>query len=204
MTEVNRLVEVPDQRNLSTPKDHAIPHQECLWDAFRSGCESSFIRIYEIYVSDLFDYGCKFSDDEELVKDAIQDLFVEIRTNRQKLGKTGSIKFYLFKALRRKVVREKNTLLHKVIPLDQITHFELTFSHEQILINQQIQEEQVKQLNTALKKMTTRQREMVYYYFFEDLSYEQIKEIMGFSSLKATRTLLYRTIDSLKSTLIKK
>jgi len=200
MTALNRRIYAPGadypDENIETES-----HNEDIriWDDFRSGCESSFIYIYERHISDLYDYGCKFSADHELVKDAIQDLFIELRVNRNKLGKTGSIKFYLYKSLKRKIIRETRKWIYKMINLERSNFFDFTFSHEHHLINKQLKEEQIDHLNNALKKLSPRQKEMVYYYFFEDLSYEQIKDLMDFSSLKATRNLLYRTIGLLKS-----
>ena len=47
-----------------------------LWIDFLSGEKEAFKTIYEKYFPELFNYGCYFLDDEDLVKDCIQDLFV--------------------------------------------------------------------------------------------------------------------------------
>ncbi|GAB3647223.1 sigma-70 family RNA polymerase sigma factor [Echinicola sediminis] len=201
MTELTPILKLKEPDSFASHKAPDFPGDKEVWNLFRNGCESSFIRIYETYVAELYDYGAKFCKDSELVKDAVQDLFIEIRTNRKNLGNTGSIKFYLYKALRRKIIRENKKWLHKILPLDHHSDFELEFSHEHLLINKQIKEEQTQQLNKALEQLTARQKEMIYYYFFEDMEYEQIKELMHFSNIKATRNLLYRTIDHLKSAL---
>jgi len=78
-----------------------------IWDEFRSGNESSFIYIYQNYFDKLYNYGLRITKDEDLVKDAIQDLFIELRKKRSHLGKTDSIKFYLFKCLKRKIIKEE-------------------------------------------------------------------------------------------------
>lgn len=62
--------------------------EAAIWEAFKMGNESAFIFIYETYFDPLFIYGNQFTNNEDLVKDAIQDLFVEVRKNRRKLGRT--------------------------------------------------------------------------------------------------------------------
>lgn len=49
-----------------------------LWQEFKKGSESAFAKIYEDYASGLYSYGLKVVYNKELVKDSIQDLFVEI------------------------------------------------------------------------------------------------------------------------------
>ncbi|MDN3670703.1 sigma-70 family RNA polymerase sigma factor [Echinicola jeungdonensis] len=169
-----------------------------IWEAFKSGNESAFIFIYESHFETLFDYGCKFTKDTGIVKDAIQDLFIELRNKRDSLGATNNIKFYLFKSLKRKIIRESGRWFRKWERLAGNYYFEFSFSPEQILIDRQLDQEKHASLNTALKELTDRQKEIIYYFYFEGLSYEQIKEIMCFTSTKATRNLLYRAIDFLK------
>ncbi|MCL4483994.1 MAG: hypothetical protein M1445_15515, partial [Bacteroidetes bacterium] len=56
-----------------------------LWIDFISGNNDAFKTIYEKYFPELFKYGCYFSDDEDLVKDCIQDLFINLFNYRLKL-----------------------------------------------------------------------------------------------------------------------
>jgi len=80
-----------------------------LWKSFKSGSESAFIFIYEHNFEMLYSYGRRLTNNEDVIKDAIQDLFIELRKNRENLGDTDSIKFYLFKCLKRRINKELNT-----------------------------------------------------------------------------------------------
>jgi DNA-directed RNA polymerase specialized sigma24 family protein len=91
---------------------HRILHPQhmddvMLWAAFRSGDEKAFITLFDRFSPAMFNYGCKISAERELVKDAVQELFIDIWQSRKRLGDTDSIKFYLFKSLRRKLLRIK-------------------------------------------------------------------------------------------------
>jgi hypothetical protein len=46
-----------------------------IWDDFRKGKDQALSEIYNQYIQLLFRFGKKFSNDDELIKDTIQDLF---------------------------------------------------------------------------------------------------------------------------------
>lgn len=173
---------------------------EALWESFTSGNESSFIVIYKTYFSRLYAYGWRITKDENLIKDCIQDLFISLRKNRSQLGRTNSIKYYLFKCLKRILVSELNKQ-GKFETIESNHYFQLSFSQEEILINQQIDHEKKERLKKAIHNLSPRKREVIYYFYFENLTYVQIQEIMGLENIKSTRNLLYKALDSLKASL---
>ena len=63
-------------------------------------------RIREMYLrffNPLFRYGCSIEANEALVKDEIQELFIWLLRNPQKLANIRNIETYLFKSLRRNI-----------------------------------------------------------------------------------------------------
>ncbi|MCH7415412.1 sigma-70 family RNA polymerase sigma factor [Belliella sp. R4-6] len=180
----------------SNPKNGGTDAE--IWDSFRSGSESAFITIYQNYFDKLYTYGMKISNSEDLVKDAIQDLFIELRKNRSKLGQTNSIKFYLFKSLKRKLIKEEGKWYSNLETLDSKYFFDFSFSPEQLIIDRQVDEERSRKLNQAIKQLSPRKKEVVYYYFFEELSYKEIQEIMNLDNIKSVRNLIYKSISFLR------
>jgi len=65
-----------------------ITNDTQLWEDFKKGEKYALTQIYYRYADSLFRYGKKFSSDDELVKDAIQDLFFDLIRTRAKLGTT--------------------------------------------------------------------------------------------------------------------
>lgn len=63
-----------------------------LWQDFQIGSESAFATIYEKNANFLYSYGLKIVSDKELVKDSIQDLFVELWDAKNRVSKVRSIK----------------------------------------------------------------------------------------------------------------
>jgi len=172
-----------------------------LWQAFLAGNNSAFINIYETYFDVLFSYGTRITPNEELVKDSIHDVFFDLRKNSKNIGDTNHIKFYLFKCLKVKLLKELKGWVGKRGSLDDHTPFEITFSYEQMLINSQMDTEQIAKIKKAIEELSPKKREAVYYIYYEGLNYEEVKELMGLSSAKSARDLMYKALRSLRNSL---
>jgi hypothetical protein len=79
-----------------------------LWQAFKAGSKPAFDHLYEAYFSALYGYGTRLCGDRELVKDCIQTLFVELWHHRTQVADVRCIKYYLYRCLRRKIIRVSN------------------------------------------------------------------------------------------------
>ncbi len=61
--------------------------------------------LYKSHIEILYRYGHKLTTDTQLVEDSIQDMFIELWNSRKRLSDTDSIKYYLFRILRRKITQ---------------------------------------------------------------------------------------------------
>ena len=193
-------------RNLKDRSDevHRINEAE-VWIKFKNGDEDAFVWIYQNYFSVLYNYARQFDLDPDFVKDHIQDLFIYIRENRSRLADISSIKFYLFKSLRRRLLanhKQKFSLL-SIFGLENRSVFEIkiTETPEIKLINRTLDDEKKERIGKSLNRLTARQREAVLYFYYEGLSYREIAEIMGLKRTKSARKLIYRAIDALRKEL---
>ena len=174
-----------------------------IWSSFKKGEEQAFNFLYKKYVQQLFRYGCEFTTNRELVKDQVQDLFIYLRRNRAKLGEAPSIKAYLFKSLRRDIVRElrkENRCWNQ--PRDYNHNFDISLSHETKLINEQLIKEKKECLERALAKLSTKQREAIILFYYENFSYREIAEVMEMKIVKSARKLIYRAIDTMRGEIL--
>ena len=48
-----------------------------IWDRFKSGDKEAFAVLYNLHIDSLYHYGTKFCKDEEVIKDALQEIFIE-------------------------------------------------------------------------------------------------------------------------------
>ncbi len=171
-----------------------------IWNDFRKGEKYALSHIYYQHVELLYRYGKKFSKDNDLVKDTIQDLFFDLIRTRQNLGATDNIRFYLMRSVRRKLVQnlKKNQIPEcdeKIEPQPTII-----YSIEDELIGKESQTRRDKIIQQCLQELNPRQREILYYRFTCNLEYDEICELM---SLKydSARKLVHRAIETMKKML---
>ncbi len=172
-----------------------------IWDDFRSGKSYALSHIYYQHVQLLFRYGKKFSRNDELIKDSIQDLFFDLIRTRENLGKTDNIKYYLFVSFRRKLVRniEKQNLKLDV-EYDKLMEAEITYSAEQEIIGKEELTHREKLVQKTLKTLTPKQREILFYRYTCEFDYEHICEIMSLE-YDSARKQVFRALKSLKKSL---
>lgn len=169
-----------------------------IWDEFKSGEDYALSHIYHQNIDFLFYYGKKFTDDEELILDTIQDLFYDLIRNRKSLGKTDNIRFYLATAVKRRLFHEIKNKKKQILSNDDILlEAKIIFSVEEELIKSEELSNQLRLIRLGMNELNTKQREVLYYKFTCDFSYEQICEIMSIS-YDSARQLVSRAISSMK------
>jgi RNA polymerase sigma factor (sigma-70 family) len=149
-----------------------------LWDALKKGEKSAYAQLYEQYAKPLLLYGRKIQDDEATIEDTIHDLFVELWRYRTNLSNTTSIKFYLFGALRKKLMGNLKTN----IELGTVANLEnalFDISHEAQLIENEDFEHLTERVRQALDQLPPRQREAIFLRYHQNFNNDQIAEIMG-------------------------
>ena len=191
---------VPDFSRHIPPIQEAAVEDEVIWERFKKGNKAALTYIYRNYANPLYNYGCQITSNRELVKDAVQDLFIEIINSRKRLGKTTSIKYYLLRSLRNKLIKVlAKQSKNQNIGTDH--SFQISISPELTLINRQVDEEKQQLLTQKLNLLPPLQREALLLFYFEGMKYEQIAGILGMK-VKSARALVYRAINSLSKLLL--
>ena len=80
-----------------SPSTKTAQDDASLWRQLKKGDEQAFETLYRKYIRDLLHYGERMGMEEEVLKDLVQDLFIEIWKSRERLSDTDSAKFYLFR-----------------------------------------------------------------------------------------------------------
>ncbi|KEO74265.1 RNA polymerase sigma factor [Anditalea andensis] len=171
-----------------------------LWHLIASNDRTAFSYVFRIYSKDLFRYGQKFSQDKELVEDVIQDSFLELWHNRDKINIISSIKFYLLTSFRRELVR-RMVNLRKNENLESIPETMFETSHLENLVD--VQEEKDAELHKAIGELTERQKEAIYLKYFMNLSYEEIAVMMQMQ-VPSLYNLVMKAMKSMKQGLTTK
>lgn len=173
------------------------------WHSFKTGNAASFEHLYQKYSAGLYNYGAKFSGDKDLIKECIQELFVQIWTKRSSIGNPEHIKNYLYKSFRNLILK-KTAQLQKNQDFDDIENygFNVSLNIEDALIDGERREKISGQLQEAISRLTARQKEAIFLRFYEQLSYEEIAEIMGIT-VKASYKIMARSLSFLRNNLSK-
>ena len=150
-----------------------------IWDDFRKGETYALSHIYYQHVQLLFRYGKKFSNNDELIKDTIQDLFFDLIRTRTHLGETDNIQFYLFRSFRRKLVRN---LQKQNLSVDSNSEKEaearIVYSAEHDMIGKEELTHREKMVQQGLNELSPKQREILFYRYTCGFEYDQICEMM--------------------------
>jgi RNA polymerase sigma factor (sigma-70 family) len=182
-------------------KKEIILSDKELWTDFISGKNDAFKIIYEKYFPELFKYGCYFSDDEDLVKDCIQDLFINLYHYRLKLKLTDKIRPYLIASFKRNIfnkLRSESKEKKKQIRIDSLS-FDYSFPEDLI----ENDDNKIALLQNAMNKLTARQREAIYLKYVTGLSYEELSAAMNLS-YQASRNLISHGMERLRNAISKK
>ncbi|WP_345951975.1 MULTISPECIES: sigma-70 family RNA polymerase sigma factor [unclassified Mucilaginibacter] len=168
-----------------------------LWNLFRSGDELAYTKLMNKYTRLMYNYGYRFCQDADLIKDCVQEVFLELWKKRTRINSTPSVKWYLFKSLRLRIFRDQPGWQRNE-ELEDGYNFVVEFNIESQLIEASGLQEQSSKITAALNNLPPRQREILYLRFYEGLDFEQISELMGISR-QSVHNLLQKAYKSFRA-----
>lgn len=169
-----------------------------LWQAFKAGNREAFDIIYRTHISLLISYGYKLTNNRSLIQDCIQDLFVELWNNRSNQTQVHSIKHYLLKSLRHKLIRSFRTDLNETLEESQLPADPVNFESD--FLQREATNQQTLQLDLVLSQLPKRQKEAIYLRYFEELSNEEVAQVMGVNYQSACK-FIYTALKTLREKL---
>ena len=165
---------------------------EQLWLNFTSGDRSAFEHLYNRYVNVLYDYGVRLSQDTQLSEDCVQDLFTYLWTKQKKLPEVKAVKVYLLVSLKRRVYRKLAEKRKDIIRIREVLESDAYGFDPEPGENSK----SFLALQQAFAKLSDKQKEVIYLRFYNQLSYEEIAEVMEVQ-VKAIYKLMARAIHTL-------
>ena len=168
--------------------------------------EQALALLMHFYYSDLYNYAKKFTRDDGLIKDCIQEIFISLWQRRETAANILSPRYYFLRAIKNKILKSlyKNSNTDLILPSDATDSY-YEFSLEQILIEKQISEEKTQKLKKILPKLSGKQKEIVYLKYYQHLDHAQIAELMNLNRQSVYNLLheaLHRLRDLLKTEFI--
>jgi len=155
--------------------------------------------LYDRHVDNLFAYGSRITQDREMLKDCIQDVFVKLYVKRDSLDNVDNIDSYLYVSLRNRIHDEFRR--NGKITDQEITDRQMTSLSEAEIFARERQECQQRLsacVEKFMDKLSPRQQQIISLYYVEQRKYEEICRIMGIN-YQSVRNLMHRSIMRLRS-----
>lgn len=177
------------------------------WKLLVEGEKQGLYTCFNLFYDDLYRFGLSLYRDPELIKESIQNLFIELWAIRDKLADVGNIQQYVFTIYKRIIYKTHQKSFSNDpdnnLPLEDAEQEEVLTvrSYESILIASQEDEYLKKRLKYALEKLTPRQKEIILMRYFECLSFKDIAH----KTLLTERTVyntLHNAISALRENLL--
>lgn len=166
--------------------------------------KSEISEVYTKYFDSMFFYASSLGFDDDIVMDAIHDVFYKLCVNNTSFDNIPHLKFYLFRALKNRLIdihRVKKEFSGTISTEEDFTHidsFRLDFTIEdEIIAKEDLQEIQQK-VEKVLSKLTDRQREAVYLRYIQGCDYKEITELMQIS-LESCRNLISKSLSKIRN-----
>lgn len=170
-----------------------------VWMRFKSGDPKAFGEIYEEFIASLFAYGSKMTNDRELLKDCIQEVFYNLFRYNLQLYHPEYIEFYLLRSLRNEIVKKvSKSRKEALLSEDGIILFDLKFQVEQDNSDNEFDDYQRRTLLQILETLDSQKRELLFLKFSTGLNYSEIGHLLGINPDTAKRQV-YRIINYLRT-----
>lgn len=168
---------------MSKLREHPQPSLDTLISRLVAGDVEAFGSIYRMFYNKLLRYGTIITPETEIVEDAIQDLFMWILENPQKIEKVQNFEVYLFQSLKKNLRERIKRKTRSGAILHQFSRSQDLHSPEENIEQQIIRtEEQAFDRNWVklqLNGLPPRQKEIIFLRYYEGLSYDEIAEIVS-------------------------
>lgn len=176
-----------------------IPTELQLWERLRQSDQQAFAALYERYFKVLYNYGRKIGGMDAALEDAIHDLFVDLWRFRNSLSSTTSVRFYLYRSLRRKLLRNESRKAFFSIDkfMAEGNYFDPAPSSEQKLIDEETGLHSINRLRKLLNDLAPRQYEAMVLRFYDEMDFEEIAAVLNVNEQSA-RNLVQRGLTRLR------
>lgn len=167
----------------------ALTDDKSLIEAFQSGDEFAFVSLYNRYKNPIYAFCVKMLGDRTLAQDVMQETFLRVYENRDRLLNTSSFKSWVFTIARNQCLNQLRRAKRQVslegaplpvdplVPQGQMSHLEKS--------------EQMALVNHFLNELKEDYREVLILREYQNLSYEEIAAVTR-STLSAVKSRLFK------------
>ncbi|TCC87130.1 RNA polymerase sigma factor [Pedobacter hiemivivus] len=176
------------------------------WKLLIEGEKQGLYACFSLFYDDLYRFGMSLYRNHELIKESIQNLFIELWKIRDKLAEVENIQQYVFTIYKRIIYKTHQKETGKdnsnQVPLEEINEEHISVhSYEAILIASQEDQHLKKRLQFAMASLSPRQKEIIQMRYFECLSFKEISHKTSLTERTVYNTL-HNAVNVLRETLL--
>ncbi len=190
-----------NRKNIKSVRNLTKEQEQALWKDMVSGNKKSFENLYKQYFQALINYGFRITKNENLIEDAVQEVFISLWNNRTHLSEVNEVKFYLFRSLKNRIVRQlERDIFDKSEDIDPYLDFLISVSEEQKKIDSEQSDADLDTLQRAIAHLPIRQQEVINLKYYHDFTLDEIAKLMDVNK-QSVSNLLFRSYATLRSIL---
>ena len=187
-----------NKKYFESVKNLTKEQEQTLWKDMISGNKKSFEDLYNQYFQALINYGFRITKNENLIEDAVQELFISIWNNRTNLSEVNEVKFYLFRSLKNRILRQlEKDIFDKSEDVDVYLDLLISISEEQKKINSEQLNTNLDTLQRAIAHLPLRQQEVINLKYYHDFTLDEIAKLMDVNK-QSVSNLLFRSYAILR------
>jgi RNA polymerase sigma factor (sigma-70 family) len=186
------------QNSLSSEQRRLREKAKELAAEFCAGNDHAFSELYDLDVQSLFNYGMKLTQNKELLKDCIHDVFVKVYAKRNEKHTINNLSSYLLISLKNRLLDEfrRNTFMDD----SEVECYEYKRASEDVehdYLDTERELMQTAKVAHLMNHLTRRQRQAITLYYLEERKYDEICGIMKMN-YHSVRNLMHRGMLKLR------
>jgi RNA polymerase sigma factor (sigma-70 family) len=171
------------------------------WHLLAEGEKQGLYECFDIFYDDLYRFGLSMYKNPELVKEGINNLFIELWKIKEKLSAVNNMQQYVLTTYKRVLYKTytnyNSSIQFEELSQDTIESSYAEQSYEAILIASQQDEHLKHRLQNAIAQLSPRQKEIIRMRYFDQKSFDEIAAITNLTERTIYNTL-YNAIKTLK------
>lgn len=161
---------------------------KALIEAFQAGDEFAFVSLYNRYKGPIYAFCVKMLLDRAQAQDVMQESFLRVYENRERLHNAGSFKAWLFTIARNQCLNQLRRS-HRQVPLDD--QEEPAERLPDTPVSSLEKSERIELVSHFLAQLKPDYREVLILREYHNLSYEEIAAVTR-STLSAVKSRLFK------------
>ena len=161
---------------------------KALIEAFQAGDEFAFVSLYNRHKGAVYAFCVKMLLNRELAQDVMQETFLRVYENRDRLMNTSAFKSWLFTIARNQCLNQLRRL-HRQVSLEG--QGDPVGQGSETPVSHMEKSEQIELVNRFLAQLKPDYREVIVLREYQNLSYEEIAAVTR-STLSAVKSRLFK------------